>query len=278
MNLQIRYATSPYEAGSLGSDGLRKRYLIEDLFSGQELRLVYTHHDRMIVGGVAPGEDSVRLETPETLRIDYLLQRRELGVVNVGGPGSVLAGGERFDLQAREALYVSRGTEEVIFESDVASDPARFYLMSVPSHSDYETRKISESEAEAASMGSAERSNERTLRRYIHGGGAQSSQLMMGITTLGPGSVWNTMPPHVHDRRSEVYLYFGLPEGERVLHFMGEPQETRHLVVGNEEAVISPSWSIHAGAGTASYSFIWAMAGENYTFEDMDPVPMEEMR
>lgn len=278
MNLQIRYATSPYEAGSLESDGLRKRYLIEDLFSGQELRFVYTHHDRMIVGGVAPGEDPVRLETPETLRVDYLLQRRELGVINVGGPGSVLAGGERFDLLAREALYVGRGTEEVVFESEDSSNPAHFYLVSVPSHADHEIRKIAESDAEAASMGSSERSNERTLRRYIHGGGAQSSQLMMGITTLGPGSVWNTMPPHVHDRRSEVYLYFGLPEGERVLHFMGEPQETRHLVVGNEEAVISPSWSIHAGAGTASYSFIWAMAGENYTFEDMDPVPMEEMR
>lgn len=278
MTLQIRHATSPYEASSLGSHGLRERYLIADLFSEFGPRLVYTHHDRLLVGGVVPGEASMRLETPEALKVDYLLQRRELGVVNIGGPGAVVAGGERFELRAREALYVSRGTEEVAFESEAGSEPARFYLVSAPAHADYETRKISESEAEAASMGSAEQSNERTLRRYIHGGGARSSQLMMGITTLAPGSMWNTMPPHTHDRRSEIYLYFDLPEGEKVLHLMGEPYETRHLVVGNEEAVISPSWSIHSGAGTASYSFVWAMAGENYTFEDMDPVPLKEMR
>lgn len=278
MSLQIRYATSPSETSGLGSDALRERYLIEDLFSGHDPTLVYTHHDRMVIGGVAPDDGSIRLETPEELRVDHFLQRRELGVVNIGGAGAVMAGGERFVLLSREALYIGRGTKEVVFESEDSSEPARFYLVSVPAHADYETHKIAESEAEAASLGSAERSNERTLRRYIHGGGAQSSQLMMGITTLGPGSVWNTIPPHVHDRRSEVYLYFGLPESERVLHLMGEPQETHHLVVGNEEAVISPSWSIHAGAGTASYSFVWAMAGENYTFEDMDPVPSEEMR
>lgn len=278
MTLQIRHATSPYEASSLGSRGLKERYLIADLFSELGPRLVYTHHDRLLVGGVVPDEASVRLETPEALKVDYLLQRRELGVVNIGGPGTVTAGGERLELRTREALYVSRGTEEVVFESEAASAPARFYLVSAPAHADYETRKVSEAEAEAASMGSVERSNERTLRRYIHGGGARSSQLMMGITTLAPGSMWNTMPPHTHDRRSEIYLYFDLPEDEKVLHLMGEPHETRHLVVGNEEAVISPSWSIHSGAGTASYSFVWAMAGENYTFEDMDPVPMKEMR
>jgi 4-deoxy-L-threo-5-hexosulose-uronate ketol-isomerase len=251
---------------------------VEDLFSEPEPKLVYTHHDRMLIGGVAPKDGPVRLETPERLRVDYLLQRRELGIVNVGGPGAVTADGERFGLEAREALYVSRGTQEVVFESESAADPARFYLVSALAHTEHETRKVSEPEAEAASMGSVERSNERTLRRYIHGGGAQSCQLMMGITTLGTGSMWNTMPPHVHDRRSEVYLYFDLPEDERVLHLMGEPQETRHLLVGNEEAVISPSWSIHSGAGTTSYSFVWAMAGENYTFEDMDPVALGEMR
>jgi 4-deoxy-L-threo-5-hexosulose-uronate ketol-isomerase len=269
---------SPYETSNLGSSGLKEQYLIDGLFSGQDPKLVYSHHDRMVIGGVAPIDGPVRLETPEELRVEYFLQRRELGVVNIGGAGTIMAGGERFVMQSRQALYVGRGTEEVVFESEDSTDPACFYLVSVPSHADHEIRKIAESDAEAASMGSSERSNERTLRRYIHGGGAQSSQLMLGITTLGPGSVWNTMPPHVHDRRSEVYLYFGLPEGERVLHLMGEPQETRHLVAGNEEAVISPSWSIHAGAGTASYSFVWAMAGENYTFEDMDPAPLEELR
>lgn len=278
MSLEIRHATSPVEASGLDSAGLRGRFLVEGLFSGPGPRLVYTHHDRMLIGGVAPGPEPVRLQTPEELRVDYLLQRRELGVVNIGGSGAAFVDGERFDLAARDALYVGRGAEELVFESAAASAPARFYLVSAPAHADYETRKVREVEAEAASMGSAERSNERTLRRYIHGGGAQSSQLMMGITTLASGSMWNTMPPHVHDRRSEAYLYFGLDEGEGVLHFMGEPRETRHLVVSNEQAVISPSWSIHAGAGTVSYSFVWAMAGENYTFEDMDPVPVEEMR
>lgn len=239
---------------------------------------VYTHHDRIVMAGAVPTEAAIRLPALAELRTPEFLSAREAGIVNVGGTGSVNADGEEYELETGACLYVGRGTTDVVFHSRDAGSPARFYIFSAPAHLTCPTALAAADGGEAARLGDPAQSNVRTLRRFIHEDGIASCQIVMGVTTLDPGNMWNTMPAHTHDRRTECYLYFGLPEDQRVVHLMGEPRETRHLVVANEEAVISPSWSIHCGVGTAAYGFVWAMAGENKTFADMDPFSIEELR
>ncbi|GAB3567698.1 5-dehydro-4-deoxy-D-glucuronate isomerase [Spirosoma luteolum] len=276
--MQVRYAVGPNETRQFGTAELRKNFLIETLFTPDALSLCYSHYDRVIVGGAMPVAASVDLPTYPELRSDYFLERRELGVINVGGVGSVTVDGTTYTLDKLDGLYVGRGSQSVSFSSADGSQPARFYLLSAPAHKDYPTTKAARSDVFSAPMGSAEAANERTIFRYIHKDGLQSCQLVMGLTILKPGSVWNTMPAHVHDRRMEAYFYFDLDPAHRVLHLMGQPTETRHMVVANHQAIISPPWSIHSGCGTANYSFIWGMAGENLDYADMDMTPIAELK
>jgi 4-deoxy-L-threo-5-hexosulose-uronate ketol-isomerase len=278
-SMEIRYASHPREVKGYDTARLREEFLIESLFKPNGLTLVYSHVDRFIVGGVVPQGESVRLEADQKeMGSDYFLERREIGIINVGGSGTVTVDGTVFSMASRDGLYIGLGAKEVLFSSDDASQPARFYMNSSPAHKHYPTTKIAISEAMPTHLGSMTNSNERTIYRYIHTGGVQSCQLVMGMTLLKPGNMWNTMPCHTHNRRSEVYFYFDMPEDGNIFHLMGEPQETRHLVVRNEQAVISPSWSIHSGVGTSSYTFIWGMAGENQIFEDMDAVAMKDLK
>ena len=256
---------------------LRTHFLIESLFEPDRLQAVYTHYDRVIVGGIMPVHTSVELGSFANLKTPYFLERRELGLINVGNPGSVTVDGLVYNLEKLDALYIGKGSREVTFQSDDADEPARFFLMSAPAHQVYPTTKLARQDANPTRLGTRETANERTIYKYIHGGGLSSCQLVMGLTVLEPGSVWNTMPAHVHDRRMEAYCYFDLPTEHRVFHLMGPPDQTRHLVVSNHQAVISPPWSIHSGCGTASYSFIWGMAGENMDFADMDFVPITDL-
>ena len=278
MTLDTRPAISAAEARGLDTDGLRRQFLIDDLFRDGDLRLVHTPYDRYVVGAAVPTGGPLALEPFDELRADYFLQRRELGAVNVGGAGTVTVDGEAHALGPREALYVGRGHRDVAFESDDAGRPARFYLGSAPAHRDGPVQRVTEADAETAELGSAAGSNARTLRKLIVAPAVDVNQLQMGMTTLHSGSAWNTMPAHTHGRRMEVYLYFDVPDGEAVAHFMGEPDQTRVVWVQNEQAVISPPWSIHAGAGTAPYSFVWSMAGENLDYGDMDPAPTASLR
>jgi 4-deoxy-L-threo-5-hexosulose-uronate ketol-isomerase len=276
--MEIRTAIDPEHAERLGTDELRRHFLIEGLFEPGALRLVYTHSDRAIVGSAVPLAEPIALEAPAALRAAFFAERRELGAINVGGHGSIGVDGQSYALAARDALYIGRGSREIHFASQDAAQPARFYLVSYPAHASHPTTCIRGDAAERNELGSQANANRRTLAKYIHPAGVPSCQLVMGMTSLDEGSVWNTMPAHTHDRRSEIYLYLGLAPDAVVLHLMGRGQETRHLVVRDGEAVISPSWSIHAGAGTRSYSFVWAMGGENQEFADMDPVPTSELR
>ncbi|MBB6735920.1 5-dehydro-4-deoxy-D-glucuronate isomerase [Cohnella zeiphila] len=271
--MEIRHSTNPFDAKRYDTAQLRQHYLIEKLFESDRVHMVYTHEDRMIVGGAQPVKEALTLEAPEMLRTEYFLERREVGFVNIGGEAVVTADGERHELQKLDTLYVGKGVRNLKLESKDASRPAKLYFCSALAHAPYPTRKAPIQEANTQYLGSQATSNERELNQIVHEGGIHSCQLMMGITVLKPGSVWNTMPSHVHDRRMEAYLYFDLNEGARVFHMMGEPDETRHLVVANEQAIISPPWSIHSGVGTSNYAFVWSMAGENYTFKDMDVVP-----
>jgi len=277
--MDIRYASHPNEVKKYGTSELREHFLMESLFTPNELVLTYTHVDRFIVGGVLPLENTVKLEADsKEMGAEYFLERREIGIINIGGRGSVQVDGTIYQMDSKDGLYIGLGAKEVIFASEDANAPAKFYLNSAPAHQTYPTVKIAISEASPNHLGSITNSNERTIYRYIHKDGVQSCQLVMGMTLLKPGNMWNTMPCHTHNRRSEIYFYFDMPEDGVVFHYMGEPQETRHLVVRNEQAIISPSWSIHSGVGTSNYTFIWGMAGENQTFEDMDAVPMKELR
>lgn len=277
-NFKVRYAASPQDVKSYDTSRLREEFLIENLMEANSVNLVYSHYDRFIAGGIVPVDFSLKLETFEPLKSDYFLERRELGIINVGGSGSVLVDGELFELDYKEALYVGRSNEEVIFDSDDAANPAKFYLNSAPAHKVFPTKKVSKNDAEVVELGSMETANARTIRKLIVNSVVESCQVQMGMTELKSGSVWNTMPAHVHDRRMEVYFYFEIPENQAVCHFMGEPQETRHIWMGNDQAVISPPWSIHSGSGTSNYTFIWGMAGENLDYGDMDFCKIDELK
>lgn len=278
MNLDVRYANHPNDAKAYTTADQRKHFLAEKIFSADEVSLTYSHQDRMVFGGAMPVSEKLYLEAGKEFGTVYFLERRELGLINIGGAGRLTLDAKSFDLVKGDGMYVGLGTKEVVFESVSASDPAKFYLVSSPAHKTYPTVKIELSKANPRKLGSLETSNERTIYQYVHPAVCQSCQLVMGMTILEKGSVWNTMPCHTHERRMEVYLYFDMAADARVFHFHGQPTETRHLVMANEQAVISPSWSIHSGVGTGSYTFIWAMAGENQTFDDMDIVSPDVLK
>jgi 4-deoxy-L-threo-5-hexosulose-uronate ketol-isomerase len=278
INMEIRFQSNPREVKGMNTQQLRENFLVQHLMQANQIQLVYSHFDRVIVGGAMPVTNPVLLPNEAELRADYFLERRELGIINVGGAGSVEADGVVYELNKLDALYLGKGTRSVSFSSASADQPAQYFLLSAPAHHTYPNRRMQKDEAAPVHLGEKATSNERTIYKYIHQEGIQSCQLVMGLTVLKEGSVWNSVPPHTHTRRMEVYFYFDLPEAHRVFHLMGEPQETRHIVMANQEAVISPPWSVHCGPGTTNYGFIWAMAGENYTFTDMDPVPIATMQ
>lgn len=266
--MDSRHATAPDQLPGMDTEQLRRRFLVEDLFAPGEVRLTYSHEDRIVIGG---SDGEAELPCPAELRAEFFLERRELGVVNIGDAGAVTVDGIRYELAAKEVLYVGRGAREVRFDG-------RFYLVSTPAHESHPTVKATLDDAEPVRLGAPEGSNERTIYKYIHVKGIQSCQLVLGVTVLAPGSMWNTMPCHTHERRTEVYFYFDLPEADRVVHLMGRPDATRNLIVAPEQAVISPSWSVHCGFGTRSYAFVWAMGGENQAYEDVEPVAIGDLR
>jgi len=276
--MDIRHAISPEQMKSLDTEEIRKRFLIEGLFAKNEINLVYSHIDRIIAGGACPQDQALDLRVTKELGVDFFLQRRELGVINIGSQGTVAVDGQDYLLDRKECLYVGMGSREVSFRSQDRNHPAKFYLNSAPAHATYPLVKLSLKDAQRLDLGTPDKANVRTIYQFIHPSVLKSCQLVMGMTVLQPNSTWNTMPAHTHDRRMEVYLYFDLPDDSLVFHLLGEPKETRHIVVRNEEAVISPSWSIHSGVGTSNYTFIWGMVGENQTFTDMDPIPMSELK
>lgn len=276
--MEVRFQNSPKETAGMNTEELRRNFLIEELMVDDAIKLVYSHYDRVIIGGVKPVAETLSLQTHPELRAEYFLVRRELGIINIGGDALVEAGDESFQIKRLDALYIGKGVKNVNFRSVDKAHPALLYLLSAPAHMSYPTRKLTKEEASPTSMGETATANKRSIYKYIHSEGLQSCQLVMGLTILEQGSVWNTMPSHTHTRRMEAYFYFDVPENQRVFHFMGEPQQTRHLLVANHQAIISPPWSIHSGCGTASYGFIWGMAGENYTYTDMDAAPLNELR
>lgn len=276
-NYTTRFAASPADVANYDTQGLREHFLMQELFSSGEINLVYTHYDRFIVGGAQPGEQPLQLETIDPLKSEHFLDRRELGLINVKGKGKVTVDGEDFSLDFKEALYIGQGAGEITFARDGEEQPL-FYINSAPAHTSYPTRKITQDDAEIVELGSLEASNHRLIRKLIVNSIVQTCQLQMGMTELKKGSVWNTMPAHVHDRRMEAYFYFEVPDEQVVCHFLGEPQNTRHVWLQNQQAVLSPPWSIHCGSGTSSYSFIWGMAGENLDYGDMEVCPPTELR
>lgn len=260
------------------TDDLREAFLTQRLMVPDEIPLVYTHYDRLILGGACPVKQKLTLQTQPELRADFFLQRRELGIINVGGKGRVHADDVPHELNKLDCLYAGKGVKTIVFESEHPDDPALFFLLSAPAHAAHPVQFLPKEKALPVTTGSAETSNARTIYKYIHAEGIRSCQLVMGLTILKTGSVWNTMPAHTHLRRTEAYFYFDVPEGQRVFHLMGHPRETRHLVVAGCQGVISPPWSIHSGCGTSNYSFIWGMAGENYNYTDMDLVNIPDLR
>lgn len=258
----------------MDTEQLRKNFLVEDLMQANKLTLVYSHYDRVIIGGVMPVGKTVELKNEDELKSDFFLQRREMGVINVGGNGTVTVDGQKYPINKLGCVYISRGSKKVTFASSDKKQPALFYIISTLAHKEYPTTQYTKEQASPVNLGAIETSNKRTIYKYIHDDGIQSCQLVMGLTVLEPGSVWNSVPPHTHTRRMEVYYYFDLPEEQRLFHMMGQPQETRHIIMNNNEAVISPPWSGHYGCGTSNYGFIWAMAGENKQFTDMDVTPV----
>jgi 4-deoxy-L-threo-5-hexosulose-uronate ketol-isomerase len=278
VTLDVRHAADADAVRAYDTDALRRRFLVQSLFRDDAIALTYSHVDRMVIGGAMPVTEALDLVALKPIGSPCFLDRRELGIVNVGGPGSVEVDGMSHALAKLDSLYVGMGHAGVRFRSADAADPARFYLVSAPAHAREPTRRIGVQETKRLRLGSADTANLRTIHQAIHPEVMRSCQLVMGFTVLDPGSVWNTMPAHRHDRRCEVYFYFDVGTDARVLHLMGEPGETRHLVVANEEAVISPVWSIHSGVGTRAYAFVWAMAGDNVDYTDMDAVAMDELR
>ncbi|MBN2369355.1 MAG: 5-dehydro-4-deoxy-D-glucuronate isomerase [Vicinamibacteria bacterium] len=275
---EVRYAAHPEDVKRFDTQQIRRHFLVTDIMKADEVRLVYSHYDRLIIGGACPAKEPLELSPIGPIRGGFFLERRELGIINVGGPGAVSADGQDFEIDFKEALYVGRGVKTVLFKSRDSSRPARFYLNSATAHAAYPVQKVTQKNAVIADLGSAESSNQRRIFKLLINDVIKTCQLQMGMTELKTGSVWNTMPPHVHDRRMEAYFYFEVPKGQPVCHFMGEPGETRHIWLGNEEAVISPDWSIHSAAGTSNYTFIWGMAGENLDFGDMDAVAADDLK
>ena len=273
-----RYASSPQAVKGYDTQQLRDEFLVNNLMQEDQIVLVYSHYDRFITGSVVPKKAPLKLETIDPLKANYFLERRELGIINIGAAGTVNVNGVEYVLDHKEALYVGQGNKEVIFSSKSGNDPALFYINSTPANKAYPNKKIGINDVEVVELGAPETANARTLRKYIVNSVVDVCQLQMGMTTLKSGSCWNTMPAHVHDRRMEVYFYIEVPEGQAVCHFMGQPQETRHIWMQNHEAVISPPWSIHAGSGTSNYTFIWGMAGENLDYSDMDVAKITELR
>ena len=273
----VRYALHPNQFRSLQSQELRDAFLVENIFKDDEVSIVYSHYDRLIIGGIKPVSKEITLGTYDELKAEFFLQRREIGIINVGGKGKVTVDGESISMDTKDTLYIGRGVTKVAFTS-LENSPALFYFNSSPAHATHPTRKIALKEAETVELGSLETSNHRIIKKVLVNSVVSTCQLQMGITELQKGSVWNTMPPHVHDRRMEAYFYFDLPDNHIVCHFMGEPQETRHLFVKNHNAVICPPWSIHSGAGTSNYTFVWGMAGENLDYGDMDQVAPGDLR
>jgi len=276
--VEIRFQNSPKETATMSTKELRENFLVQELTQADVLKLVYSHYDRVIIGGVKPVSKKIELPNEPELKANFFLERREIGIINVGGKGTVEADGVKYEIEKLEAVYLGKGTKEVRFSSSNANDPASFFLISTPAHHAYPNASCTKAQAAPVNLGDISTSNKRTIYKYIHNDGIQSCQLVMGLTVLEPGSVWNSVPPHTHTRRMEVYFYFDVAEAHRVFHIMGEPQETRHLVMANHEAVISAPWSMHFGTGTSNYGFIWAMAGENKEFTDMDPAPIATLK
>ncbi len=280
--VDVRYSTGKEPFSRMNTEEMRKEFLITDIFRADDISCVYSHIDRIVVMGAMPVSAKVDLQKNidpmKDFGVDYLLQRRELGIINIGGDGKVIADGKTYDIIHFDGLYIGAGTKSVQFTSDDPKNPAKFYMTSAPAHCTYPTKHIKFAESKHVPAGKAEDSNLRTINQYIHPDVLDTCQLSMGLTHLEPGSVWNTMPAHTHERRMEVYFYFDIPEDQVVFHFMGEPTETRHIVMHNDEAVINPSWSIHSGAGTTNYTFIWAMCGENRTYTDQDWIKTPDLR
>jgi len=270
MKLELRYASHPQDFKSYDTEKLRKEFLIENVFLADEISLVYSMYDRYMVGGAMPVKKPLKLETADELKAEQFLDRREIGIINVGGDAVIDAGGKVYNIGFKEALYLGKGTKDVVFKSADPKKPAKLYINSAPAHHVYPSRKVTLKDAEIVVLGSLEYSNHRTINKLLVNSVIQTCQLQMGMTELKPGSVWNTMPVHTHNRRMEAYFYFEVPEKQAICHFMGDPDETRHIWMKNDQAVLSPSWSIHSAAGTSNYTFIWGMAGENLDYGDMD--------
>ncbi|MGL5415464.1 MAG: 5-dehydro-4-deoxy-D-glucuronate isomerase [Clostridium sp.] len=276
--MKNKYSNHPKDAKKYTTEELREHYLTENIFSDDVIDLTYSHTDRIIFGGIKPVYKELELVAGKEMGVEFFLERRELGLINIGGEGIVTVDGKEYKIQNKDGLYIGKGNKELKFKSVLSEEPAKFYINSVPAHKEYETVKININDARPVQCGDGKTLNKRTIYQYVHPNVCKSCQLLMGMTILEEGSSWNTMPCHTHERRMEVYFYFDMEKDTRVIHLMGEPTETRHLIVKNESAIISPSWSIHSGVGTSNYTFIWGMCGENQTFEDMDAVSMEILK
>ncbi|MFL5774390.1 MAG: 5-dehydro-4-deoxy-D-glucuronate isomerase [Flavisolibacter sp.] len=276
--MKILHQVHPNDFVHYDTQKIRENFLLENLVVPGKVECAYTHYDRMVVGAGMPAGEPLKLNTFEQLKSEYFLARREIGIVNIAGTGSVKVDGEVHEMENLDCIYIGKGKQEIIFNSNRKNDPSKFIFFSCPAHQEYPVQLMKPSQATPAELGSLENNNHRVINKYIHADGLKSCQLVLGVTNFKQGSIWNTMPPHTHDRRMEAYFYFNLAGGQRIIHFMGEPKETRHIFMNNEQAVISPSWSIHSGVATGNYSFIWAMAGENMVFTDMDAVPMTELK
>lgn len=277
-SIEERWGTHPDDVKKYDTTQLRKEFLVEKLFDADSVLMTYTHNDRLIIGGALPVKEALKLETVDLIRSEYFCERRELGIICIEGEGSVTVDGTEYQLGFKDAVYVGRGSKEVIFKSKDGNKPAKFYFASSPAHKEYPTTVITSEMRRTRDLGAPATSNERLLNQIILSEIVPCCQLQMGMTELKEGSVWNTMPPHTHSRRMEAYFYFKIPEQQAVCHFMGQPQETRHIFMANEQAVISPSWSIHSAAGTSNYTFIWAMCGENLAYDDMDTFTADKLR
>lgn len=276
--MEVRFTPDPVRFCRMTTQEVRDDFLIESLFQPDAIEMIYADVDRVIVGSAVPTTKPLTLTSADELRADFFCQRRELGILNIGRSGTVTVDGKDYKMANQDCLYVGRGSKEIRFAADDGNSPAKYYLLSYPAHKEFPTTHIKIDQAAPVQLGSVEASNKRTIYKCIHPDGAKSCQLVMGFTVLEPGCVWNTMPPHTHERRMEVYMYFNVPQDARVFHYMGQPEETRHIAVADGQAVISPSWSIHAGCGTAAYTFCWGMGGENQAFDDMDHLTMDDIK